>query len=140
MALRRRNSIRRLPLFGTLEVRGDLRLKLLVANLRGQQYRRTTSSVTAQIERHALAAHERALIIGAVRVYVTGGCSGELAVLQTHGRAVGVEIDDDAVNEFQRLRTSGGRRTDEDDRFVRPDEAQPVVNLGNRAFGILEPH
>src|SRR5690349_20281839 len=115
MALRRRNTVGRLPFFGALEVRSDLRLELVVANLRREQHRRTTASVAAQIEGHALAAHERALIIGAVRVYVAGGRSGEFAVLQTHGRAVGVEIDDDAVNEFQRLRTSGRRGTDEDD-------------------------
>ena len=65
--------------------------------------------------------------------------AGELAVFQTHGRPVSVEVDDDAADEFQRLGAGGRRRADEDDRFVRPNQAQPVVNLGNRAFGIGEP-
>lgn len=123
MAFGRGNAVGRFPLFGALEVRGDLRLELVVANLRRQQDGWAAPSVAAQIERQPLAANERALIVDAMRLDVAGGRNGKLAVFQTNGCTVGVEVDDDAADEFQGLRACRRRRAYEDNRFVRPDEA-----------------
>jgi hypothetical protein len=129
-----------LPLGRTLKIHRDLLIEFGLGNLRRDRYHRTAHSAVTH-ESQPLPRRNAPFVIGTVQVHIARRCTRKFAGIQTHRCPVRIEIDDESVDAivhgtlWRRCRC----RAHEDDSFVGPREAQPIVNLGNGAFGTLEP-
>ena len=135
VAFRHGHCIGRLPGFGAFQIRRDLLFERVIANLR-RQCNGAATALASHFETQALVPRQRALVVLAVGLDVAGARACELTAIETHGGAIGIEVDDDAVERF--VHGAGRRRAHEDQRFVGTDEPQPIVDFRNRALRIAE--
>ena len=130
-------TVRVFPLLGALQVLGDSVIQFVVANLRREQNRRAPAFLP-DLEIEFFAADQRTLVGGAMGLDVALGRDREFAAFEPDRRAVGVEVDDQPARRGSPLRRCGRGGADEDDRFVRADEAQAVVDLRDGAVRVAQ--
>src|SRR5579862_5002176 len=96
MPLGRRRAVRRLPLFGALQIRCYLFFELFVADLRRKR-NGTTPSRSPYFKRKPFPPGERPLVLIAMAFHVRRARRGKVSVVEPHGRTVRIEINDDSV-------------------------------------------
>src|SRR5579862_3349642 len=98
MAFGCRRPVCRLPFFGAFQIGRNLLFELVVADLRGNG-NGAAPAFAPNFKRETLATGQRTQVLVAMTLDIRGARRREVSVVEPHGRAVRVEIDDDSVGD-----------------------------------------